>query len=183
MSEPPENSAAGPFLESKTNSGEPETNRKPSGGSTERLEPHSKPTSHSAPRTKPQNESLFKLWWGETLWLLVACALLVAIYLVLKRYNSEKQPSWRYGLNLSTAVAIAATIIRVCLMGAVESSQKLVRLVTTALTSLAISQLKWKQYRRPRSLQQLAMFDSASRGPWGSALLLAKLRELCDILL
>jgi hypothetical protein len=104
--------------------------QKPSNGLTEPLESLPNPTPPDAQDAKPQNrsknESLLTLWWGECLWLLIACGLLVAIYLVLKRYNTETPPSWRFGLNLSTAVAIGATIIRVCLMGIVESSKKLV---------------------------------------------------------
>lgn len=42
----------------------------------------------------------------------------------------------------------------------------------------AISQSKWLWYRQsePRRLQDLELFDQASRGPWGSLELLFRLR-------
>jgi len=43
---------------------------------------------------------------------------------------------------------------------------------------VAMSQSKWLWYRQgePRRLQDLQLFDDATRGPWGSAQLLFSLR-------
>ncbi|KAF6813054.1 hypothetical protein CPLU01_14747 [Colletotrichum plurivorum] len=37
-----------------------------------------------------------------------------------------------------------------------------------------LGQLKWKWFNRPQKLNDLVLFDNASRGPWGSLLLLVK---------
>jgi len=66
-------------------------------------------------------------------------------------------------LQINSVISFFATIAKLSLSSAVGA---------------AISQSKWLWYRqaKPRRLQDLQMFDDASRGPWGAVQLLISLR-------
>ncbi|KAF2663538.1 hypothetical protein BT63DRAFT_484263 [Microthyrium microscopicum] len=88
--------------------------------------------------------------------------LLIGVAAVLFAKNNHQQIHLLGRINLSTVVALLSTVIRALIVAVVEQ---------------VISQLKWNSYQRQRPLEQLLLHDRASRGPWGSLILLFKIRN------
>ncbi|KAF2141131.1 uncharacterized protein K452DRAFT_272950, partial [Aplosporella prunicola CBS 121167] len=82
---------------------------------------------------------------------------MVAIIVVLKRYEKKPLPEWPWHITLNSFIAVMAAIAKTSLLVPVASS---------------LGQLKWDWFRRPRSLADIQTFDSASRGPYGAVLLI-----------
>lgn len=59
----------------------------------------------------------FRDWTLEMGSMLLACGCLIAIFTILAKFNNQEQPKWPYAstLNLSTIVALIATILRLML--------------------------------------------------------------------
>lgn len=89
----------------------------------------------------------------------VAC--FVAIFGVLLGYNQKAMPSFPKGLTLNTIVSILATGAKSSLLCVVGTS---------------IGQLKWIWFQgeKKHPLYDLQSFDDASRGPWGSVMVLLR---------
>lgn len=64
-------------------------------------------------------------WLAEISSLIAAIFCLIAIVVILTVYNNQKQPQWSAGetLNLSTLIAVLATILRSLLTGVVEAGK------------------------------------------------------------
>ena len=101
----------------------------------------------------------FTEWW---LWELLSAVLgamaMVAIWILLSRYNNHRLPSWGtvFGaqINLNAVLSLLGLVVRSSLMLAVLE---------------CISQLKWTWYvSKYRRLEDLRVFDDASRGPLGA---------------
>jgi hypothetical protein len=101
-------------------------------------------------------------------WELSACCgsliAFISMVALLKPFEGKAQPSWPYGITLNSAVSWLNTIMKGML------------LVSAAA---CISQSTWIYYgstlnsiSKGQSLAILSMYDSASRGPWGSVQLL-----------
>ncbi|KAL8923219.1 MAG: hypothetical protein Q9172_003238 [Xanthocarpia lactea] len=108
--------------------------------------------------------SLLSNWW---LWeLLEACISIIAlvvIVVILFVYDGSSLPDWPSVFTINSVISFLSTISKLSIMAA---------------ASAALSQCKWLWYRQaePRQLQDLQMFDDASRGPWGAIQLLLSLR-------
>lgn len=89
--------------------------------------------------------------------MVLALGLLIAIFVILDAYNGEQTRTWKGSINLSALIATLSTISRIAL---------------GAVTSEIISQDKWSLFGVPKKLSNLEKFDQASRGPWGTFLLL-----------
>lgn len=101
-----------------------------------------------------------KSWAPEAAWCVIAGVLLGALVILLMQYNNQRLPEWPLGLTLNTAVALITTVLRS---------------VTVVLISEAISQLKWNRFAvQQRRISDLHVFDQASRGPWGSLLMVLR---------
>lgn len=103
-------------------------------------------------------------WLVELLSVLLGIAAVVALCLLLKRYDGKPAPRTNtvVGLNitLNTLVSILSTISRAALLLSVSE---------------CISQSKWSWYLDgPRPLEDLDIFDKASRGASGGLQLLWK---------
>jgi hypothetical protein len=59
-------------------------------------------------------------WWQEYILMLISVGILITVVLVLRTYTNNPQPDWKFGLNLSTLIAILATLLRSSLMSIVE---------------------------------------------------------------
>jgi hypothetical protein len=89
----------------------------------------------------------------------------------LKIFDGKPQDSWLGGdLTINGLIAILATICRTCLMFSVAA---------------CLAQGKWNQLesnhevnKKPYQLGSFALFDEASKGPWGSTRLLWKYKGL-----
>lgn len=60
------------------------------------------------------------IWWKESVLLLLATSILVAISSILAIYTGKPLPKWTLGLNLNTVVALMATLLRSSLVMVVE---------------------------------------------------------------
>jgi hypothetical protein len=101
-------------------------------------------------------------WWWELGSCLVSFLCIAAIFGVLLFYSGKRQPEHVIaGLTLNTYVAVFAALSKAALILPVSE---------------AIGQLKWIWFRRGAALQDFHLFDAASRGPWGSMMLLIRTR-------
>ncbi|KAK8129361.1 hypothetical protein PG999_001741 [Apiospora kogelbergensis] len=110
-------------------------------------------------RVRNANENY---WLTEIGSCLIAFIVLVAIVCVLRRYDDHLLPDWRYGITLNALVSVLSSILK-----------------AAAVLPLAggISQTKWLWYAKSRPLKDMESFDDASRGPWGSLLLMLDFRS------
>ena len=101
--------------------------------------------------------------WG---WEAAACVFSLASFAatiaLLSAFNGKARPDWPYGITLNSAMSLLSNIIKASLL---------------VPAAACISQSIWIRYSRgPHRLAELAVFDSASRGPWGALQLLWMLR-------
>ncbi|KAI1342712.1 hypothetical protein F5Y15DRAFT_373733 [Xylariaceae sp. FL0016] len=87
--------------------------------------------------------------------------MVAALFGTIYPYRGKPQPQWPYDLSINTIVGFYAEVMK-----------------TTMVLVLGecISQLKWSWFKRPRPLDHLEDYDSASRGPWGALILIVALR-------
>jgi hypothetical protein len=93
--------------------------------------------------------------------MLLATTLLIAIVVVLAKYNHQRQPAWKY-VTLNSLISWLSTVSKGCILFCISEG---------------LGQQKWvwlSQKKRP--LSNLRVFDSASRGIYGSAELIWHLR-------
>jgi hypothetical protein len=108
-----------------------------------------------------------KNWWlGELVAVLSSCALVVALCIILKKYDGQQVPSFgtwfNSGITLNTLVSLFTTLAVAMALSTVQE---------------CISQLKWLWYSgASRPLGDVETYDRASRGLTGSVELLWKLR-------
>lgn len=101
-------------------------------------------------------------WALECIAMIIAVAALLAIAITLIVYNGKPLDDWPYSIQLNTVLSTLATTMKGFLLMPVCAS---------------VSQLKWLWYTRgPRSLYDFQLFELATRGPWGAAQLLYRLR-------
>ncbi|KAI0401500.1 hypothetical protein F4802DRAFT_600974 [Xylaria palmicola] len=101
-------------------------------------------------------------WWWEIGSLFISIASLITLLGVLAGYQDRAMSDWHLPLQPNSVISILTTTMK-----------------TTVLLSVSacFSQLKWHHFSRPRRLNDLEAFDEASRGPWGSFLLVLKFRR------
>jgi len=105
-------------------------------------------------------------WWW---WEISACALslvsTVLLFVLLVKVEDIPLESWPHPIQINSVIAILTAVSR-----------------TAMVVPLAacISQLKWRHFEAPNRLSHLQDYDNASRGPWGSLLILFnfKVRDL-----
>ncbi|KIW66598.1 hypothetical protein PV04_05916 [Phialophora macrospora] len=98
-----------------------------------------------------------QLWWLEIFSCSASLFAVVAILITAYAYDSKPNPHWPQGLSINTLISIYIVILKAALL--------------TILTA-GLNHLKWNWFSRPRPLNDLATYDSASRGPHGSLWLL-----------
>lgn len=107
--------------------------------------------------------SILRWWYFEFLWLFAALLCLGAMIGILMAYQGQRQSSWPSSvLSINSTIALLSTLCRTFLMVAVAP---------------AIAQGKWNELSSRRDaagsrLGDFALFDHASRGPWGCVRLL-----------
>jgi hypothetical protein len=112
----------------------------------------------SPSRTRSVDGAYFQ-WILELLMVLFATAIFIAICLLLSHYHNQELPDWRnLHITLNTLISILATVLR----------------ATIAFIAFEIlAQLKWDWLSICfRPLQHVQLFDSVSRGVYGSLRLL-----------
>ena len=98
-------------------------------------------------------------WWLRELSALAVSALaMIAVVVVLSRIDDMALSYWAFPIQPNSLVSVFMTVSKSALLVPIAE---------------CIGQSKWFEFRRrPHHLASLQDFDEASRGPWGSALLL-----------
>ncbi|KAK1993387.1 hypothetical protein LX36DRAFT_586463 [Colletotrichum falcatum] len=109
-----------------------------------------------------ENIDATHLWWYlDFAGAAVAIICMVLIAATLLEADGKQLAKWPLVISPNTIVSILTTITRTALLVPLGSS---------------ISQLKWRHLLlKARPLEHLQLFDSASRGPWGSLLMIRHL--------
>jgi hypothetical protein len=101
-------------------------------------------------------------WLLEFLTSMLALGLVAALAAIFWSMDNKPLSAWKSDVSLSTSISILTTAYVIALMQGV---------------STFIGQAKWLHFKkRPRRLADLETFDQASRGVWGSALLLTTVK-------
>lgn len=96
-------------------------------------------------------------WSIEYISCLISVTAFVSIIIVLNRYDQKAMPSWPMGITLNTLLAFLTAVSQTCFVQPVVQG---------------LSQMKWNWFAsKSRPLADFESFDNASRGAWGSILL------------
>ncbi|KAI1775622.1 hypothetical protein F4818DRAFT_457840 [Hypoxylon cercidicola] len=97
-------------------------------------------------------------WWWEILAIILSIACMCTLVTLLTKMDGLPLQSWWLPIEPNSLVAALTTIAKASMLVPAAS---------------CIGQLKWRHFMtQPRRLIDLQLFDDASRGPWGSAVLL-----------
>jgi len=111
----------------------------------------------------PRQPNAFWSWIWEIFTALLCLGLLAAIAAILARYNGQRVPDWGLSINLSTLIALLATVLRASLV---------------LIAAQVISQAKWNWFSGSQGAQPLQLFqdfDAASRSAISALLLIPRL--------
>jgi hypothetical protein len=101
-------------------------------------------------------------WTLEYVAMAISIIALICIAVMLSLYDKKTLSSWSHVISLNTVLSTLGTIMKGFLMIPVCS---------------CLGQLKWLWFsRNAQALHDFQLFDQASRGPWGSTLLLFRLK-------
>lgn len=111
------------------------------------------------------SNNVVKRWLLEIISWIVSSVCMTGITVVLFIYKGEPIPKWPLGITLNAYISVLSKI----------SSAGLLLPVSEAL-----GQLKWSWFnkKRSRKMWDFEIFDNASRGPWGSLLLLVRTKGM-----
>jgi hypothetical protein len=102
-------------------------------------------------------------WWLCIASLIVSILALGAIIILLALVDGKTLPKLPLSITVNTYVSFFGAIAKASMLVAVAES---------------ISQLKWLWFRQPRTLEDMQIFDDASRGPLGAAMLILRTRTM-----
>jgi len=120
---------------------------------------------HHQPRLERLSAWFRRFWLLETLWCLVGLACAAAIIVVLAQYDGNKAPEWPLGISLNTFLAFFASVAKAALLVPVTEG---------------LGQLRWIWFTgTPRRVYDFELFDSSTRGSFGSLRLLLSLKGGC----
>ncbi|KAK2763923.1 hypothetical protein FQN54_009542 [Arachnomyces sp. PD_36] len=120
---------------------------------------HPNPTDGAASYKRPQSRWSSLPWRLEILSWLGSLCFFIAIVIVLRVLDGRPLPDLRFGISPNAIIGLLATFAEFLLIVPVHS---------------AIGQIKWLQALQTRPMDNFRTIDEASRGPWGSILLLAR---------
>jgi hypothetical protein len=85
---------------------------------------------------------------------------MIIIAIVLWKYDGKAIPKWKMGITINAFISIFSGFAKSALL---------------LPTAEALGQLKWNWFRRSeKKMMDFEILDSASRGPWGSFVMLAR---------
>ncbi|CAN9107377.1 unnamed protein product [Alternaria alternata] len=102
-----------------------------------------------------------KGWTAETCSCIFALLSLIGLVLTLMAHQDRPLPDWPQIVSINSIVSLFSMMIRAGV---------------SMVLAEGISQSKWQWFRKARKLDDMAKFDSASRGAWGSVLFIFGLR-------
>ncbi|KXS98316.1 hypothetical protein AC578_6840 [Pseudocercospora eumusae] len=118
----------------------------------------------ASPRKTESPAQRLLAWWPELLSAFLSVGTLIAVAAVLYSIDGEPLENWDLPWQIKPNTVISTLIT-------------LVRLWMLLVIAECIGQLKWVYFeQKPHRLIDFETFDNASRGPWGAALLLARIR-------
>ncbi|KAK4210783.1 hypothetical protein QBC37DRAFT_291761 [Rhypophila decipiens] len=142
---------AQPLLHSNSGSGQPGLPLIPDGGSS---------TPNVPSQEKATSEPFDWWWWWEIAAALLSITSMCLIIAILFNVRNRPLSSWPLAIQPNSAIAILTTGGKAAMMVTIAS---------------CISQLKWRHMQqRAHPLHHLQLFDDASRGPWGSLVMLTR---------
>lgn len=101
-------------------------------------------------------------WWWEIGSGLLSIISMVLLLVTLLKANNLALASWTLWIQPNSLIAVFTTVGKSAMMVPIAS---------------CISQLKWRHFLlRPNRLSHLQVIDEASRGPWGSLMVLLNVR-------
>lgn len=119
-------------------------------------------------------------WTAETCAFMFSVLTLGGLVTTLLAHQDKPQPKWPQLITINSVVSLFSLLMRtgvsVVLAEGKSKSVSIVLRFETLRSETGISQARWRWYREPRSLSDAERFDAASRGPWGSFLLLCHMR-------
>ena len=137
------------------------TKREEGSSTPEATKPLAGPT-HARKHPSRITHLLLDTWLAECVCLVLGLSGLIAIFSLLVVFHSQPLRRWHSELSINTILSGLATAMKACTMLA---------------TAAAIGQLKWTWFnRKERPLQDLNIYDGASRGVIGAINLLHHLR-------
>lgn len=101
-------------------------------------------------------------WWWEICGCLLCILSALLLVAFLTQIDQTARQDWTYRLQPNTVISLITTVGKAAMMVPIAA---------------CISQLKWTEFRRPARLSLLQSMDDASRGPWGSLVLLTRARR------
>jgi uncharacterized BrkB/YihY/UPF0761 family membrane protein len=106
------------------------------------------------------SRNVMKRWLLEIVSWIISALCMGAILVLLAVFKDKAQPRRILGLTLNAHIAVLSKIASAALL---------------VPTSEALGQLKWSWFKSgSKKLWDFEIFDNASRGPWGSFLLLVR---------
>ncbi|KAI4870994.1 hypothetical protein F4820DRAFT_442424 [Hypoxylon rubiginosum] len=98
-------------------------------------------------------------WWWWEIGAIILCIVCIGLVIgVLQRIEDQPIELWPYAIRPNSLISVLTTIAKAAMLIPIAS---------------CLSQAKWSHFqRRPHALDHLQLYDDASRGPWGSFLLL-----------
>ncbi|KAH9234134.1 hypothetical protein K456DRAFT_1817095, partial [Colletotrichum gloeosporioides 23] len=103
------------------------------------------------------NMLFWQTWLLEILSSLLALSCLIAMITILAIHQRQPLPKWPDLISINSLISIFTAVFKASLIMPIAEG---------------LGQLKWEWFRHPRYLTDIEIFDNASRGPWGSILLI-----------
>jgi hypothetical protein len=122
------------------------------------------PEPHAAATTEYKRHPVYSSseWLLESISSILALGLVIGIVIIFWYMDNKPLSAWRGRISLNATISILTTACTTALMHGV---------------STFIGQSKWLHFKNgPRKLADLEIFDGASRGVWGSILLLTTVK-------
>ncbi|KAL4926663.1 DUF3176 domain-containing protein [Aspergillus undulatus] len=139
-----------------------DSSQKPYTEPTQVSEVGSEPQSTTSPEYKRHPVYSPNEWLLESISSILALGLLIGIAIIFWYMDNKPLSAWRGRVSLNATISILTTACTTALMHGV---------------STFIGQSKWLHFKnRPRKLADFETFDGASRGVWGSILMLATVK-------
>ncbi|KAK1715508.1 uncharacterized protein BDZ83DRAFT_588081 [Colletotrichum acutatum] len=104
-------------------------------------------------------EWIWSVWWVEMFSSVLALECISAIVIILSVYRGQPLPNWPKLISINSFIAVFTAVFKAALILPVAEG---------------LGQLKWNWFDKSQTLGDLVLFDNASRGPWGSVLLMKR---------
>ncbi|KID61446.1 hypothetical protein MAN_09211, partial [Metarhizium hybridum] len=111
--------------------------------------------------TRPKVKPFWKVWILEMACILLSFSTFILIVMVLSKFDQQSVPDLPLKVTLNTMLSFLVTLAKAAFMFPV---------------SIAISRAQWSWFLQERPLYDFHVFDQASRGTWGSLVLLWRIR-------